>query len=85
MCISISYSAGILVAVVWFLPGWVRCYELLYVHMRYLPFSGAASWVQWNCRRDAVIMWRIAVLSCTWSFRLCRGRCVSGTVAFVRS
>jgi hypothetical protein len=40
MYISVSYFAGILVSLVWFLPGWVRCYELLCVHMRYLPLFG---------------------------------------------
>jgi hypothetical protein len=45
MYISISYFAGILVALVWFLPRWVRCYELLYIHMRYNPFNRVASWV----------------------------------------
>jgi hypothetical protein len=57
--VSISYFAGILVALVWFLPGWVRCYELLYVHMRNLPFNRVASWVQWGYRRDAVVIWFI--------------------------
>jgi hypothetical protein len=51
MCISISYFAGILVALVWFLPRWVWCYELLC----YLPFIQAASWVQWDYRRDIVL------------------------------
>jgi hypothetical protein len=51
------YFAGVLVARVWFLPRWVRCYELLYVHMRYLPFNRAASWASRDYRRDAVIIW----------------------------
>jgi hypothetical protein len=57
MYISISYFAGILVTLIWFLPRWVQCYELLYVHMRYLPFSGVASCVQRHYRRDIVITW----------------------------
>jgi hypothetical protein len=39
MYLSISYFAGILVALVRFLPRWESCYELLYVHMRYLQFN----------------------------------------------
>jgi hypothetical protein len=57
MYISISNFAGILVTLVWFLLGWVQCYDLLYVHMRYVPFNRVASWVQWDYHRDAVIMW----------------------------
>jgi hypothetical protein len=34
----ISYFAGIVVALVRFLPRWVCCYELLYVHMRSQEF-----------------------------------------------
>jgi hypothetical protein len=45
MYICISYFAGTLVTLVWFLPRWVQCYELLYVHMRYVPFNLVASWV----------------------------------------
>jgi hypothetical protein len=61
MYISISYFESILVAQVWFLCRWVRCYELLYVHMCYLPFNRVASWVQWNCCRDAVIIWYMGI------------------------
>jgi hypothetical protein len=52
MYLNISSFAGILVSLVWFLPRWVRCYELLYVHMRYVPFNWVASSVQWDCRWD---------------------------------
>jgi hypothetical protein len=45
MYISISYFVGILVALVWFRPRGVRCYERLYVHMCYLSFNRAAMWM----------------------------------------
>jgi hypothetical protein len=57
MNISVSYFACILVVLVWFLPRWVWCYELLYVHMRYLHFIRIASWVRWDYSQDAVIKW----------------------------
>jgi hypothetical protein len=47
MYISVSYFAGILVALVCVLPVWVSCYELLHGHVRYNRVGS----------RDVVIMW----------------------------
>jgi hypothetical protein len=54
MYISVSDFAGILVAQIWYLPRWVCCYELLFVHMRYLPFNrvfklGILGLSSWRC------------------------------------
>jgi hypothetical protein len=53
----ISYFTGVLVTLVWFLPRWVRCYELLYVHISYVLSNRVANWVWWDYRRDVVNIW----------------------------
>jgi hypothetical protein len=70
MYISITYFAGLLIVLLWFLPRWVCRYELLYsyVHVRYVPFNHVASWCSGTIVETLLSysMWSIPVLSCRW-------------------
>jgi hypothetical protein len=75
MYISISYFAGILVALVWFLSGWVWCYELsmftcVISNLIDLQIGCSGSIVETLFSYGTGIR-RIPVLSCRWSFGLC--------------
>jgi hypothetical protein len=75
MYIFISYLAGILIALIWFLPRSVWCYELFMFTSVISHLIG----LQVGCSRSVVqTMLLYAVLSCRWAFGLCRGCCVDG-------